>query len=68
MDVSAGITICTMVMFIITSSCGVLLELLEYVPDSTPDWFQGAILVGWGVFTVVAIAFAASGFSPSLVL
>ena len=68
MDVSAGITVCTMVMFIITSSCGVLFELLEYVPDSTPNWCQGAILVGWGVFTVVAIAFAASGFSPSLVL
>ena len=68
MELPTGVTVCTMVMFIITSACGVLLELLETVPDSTPNWFQGAILVGWGVFTVVAIAFAASGFSPSLVL
>ena len=68
MELPTGVTVCTMVMFIITSACGVLLELLETVPDSTPDWFQGAILVGWGVFTVVAIAFAASGFSPSLIL
>jgi hypothetical protein len=55
-------------MFIITSSCSVLFELLDYVPDATPVWCQGAILIGWGVFTVVAIAFAATGFSPSLVL
>ncbi len=68
MDLSTGITVCTMVMFIITSSCSVLLELLDFVPDSTPIWRQGAILIGWGVLMVVAIAFAATGFSPSLIL
>ena len=65
MDFTTGVTICTLVMFIITSCCSVLFELLDYVPDTMPVWCQGAILTGWGLFTVIAIALSAAGFSPS---
>jgi hypothetical protein len=66
MDFSYGVTICTMVMFIITSSCSVLAELFDFVPDTLSPWSQGALLIGWGLFTVFAVAMAASGLSPSL--
>ena len=66
MDITTGVTICTLVMLIITSCCSVLFELLDYVPDTMPVWCQGAILTGWGLFTVIAIALSATGFSLSL--